>query len=204
MRERPNAHGVPQRGQPSCKRPVAGYLRSATELDDESIRVQLEAVVRYARERNFQLIRIYCDECRSGLRIDDRPGLQQLFRDIKNGAGDFDAVLLFDPSRWGRFVDPHGLVTDEFARRRAGMEIHYCADQLRHDGRPVASIVKAIKRTMAREYDRELVCRERRGIGAVVRRMAAAANECAGTDRAKDSGVRSGAPMPARKEPAPG
>ena len=177
MRERPNAHGVPQRGQPFCKRPVAGYLRSATEPDDESIRVQLEAVVRYARERNFQLIRIYCDECRSGLRIDDRPGLQQLFRDIENGAGDFDAVLLFDPSRWGRFVDPHGLVTDEFARRRAGMEIHYCADQLRHDGRPVASIVKAIKRTMAREYDRELVCRERRGVGAVVRRMAAAANE---------------------------
>ena len=63
---------------------------------------------------------------------------------------------------------------------------------------------EAIKRTMAREYDRELVCRERRGVGAVVRRMAAAANECAGTDRAKDSGVRSGAPMPARKEPAPG
>ena len=118
----------------------------------------------------MHVVRIYRDEGRSGLRIDDRPGLQQLFRDAGNGGGDFDAVLVLDLSRWGRFVDPHAIVADEFARRNADIEIHYCADPFADERSAVSIIVERVKRAMAREYERELSCRKRRGTGAATRR----------------------------------
>ena len=65
--------GAAQTGRLSPARPVAGYLRSATELDGESLRKQLEAVLRYALNRDMQLIRIYYDERGNGLRIDNPP-----------------------------------------------------------------------------------------------------------------------------------
>ena len=54
---------------------------------------------------DMQVIRIYCDECGRGLRGDGRSGLQQMFRDMEDGAGDFDAIGTDAPfgqeqSRW--------------------------------------------------------------------------------------------------------
>ena len=110
------------------RRPVAGYLRSATELRGESLQRQLEAILRYSRDHDMQLIRFYCDECGSGFRIDNRPGLARLFRDVASDVPDFDAILLLDPSRWGRFPSAHDDITGEFARTKATVEIHYCFD----------------------------------------------------------------------------
>ena len=121
----PNLRTAARPGQLAPKRPVAGYLRSATQLEGDTLREQLEAIVRFARDHDMQLIRIYCDECRSGLTVDGRPGIQQMFRDIEIGAGDFDAVLLLDPSRWGRFHTPDQAACLEYACRRARIDVHY-------------------------------------------------------------------------------
>ena len=102
----PNQRTAARPEQLASKRPVAGYLRSATQLEGGTLREQLEAIVRFARDRDMQLIRIYCDECGSGLTTHGRSALQQMLRDLEIGAGDFDAVLLLDPSRWGRFHTP--------------------------------------------------------------------------------------------------
>ena len=161
----PNLKAVTQPGQLSPKRAVAGYLRSATQLEGDSLRKQLEAIIPYARDHDMQLIRVYCDECGSGLRRGGRSGLQQMFRDIESGAGDFDAVLLLDPSRWGRFQDPDQGACLEYACGTAGIEVHYCAEGLFDDQTPISTIVKSIKRTMAREYARELTNPKQRAPG---------------------------------------
>ena len=118
---------------------MAGYLRSATQLEADSLRKQLEAIVRYARDRGMQLIRIYCDECSSGLRIDVPSALRQMLRDIESGAGDFDATLLLDPGRWGRFHTPDQSACLEYACRESGIEVHYCARGLDKDQAPVSA-----------------------------------------------------------------
>ena len=98
---------------------------------------------------------IYCDECGSGLRIDNRPGLAQLIRDVVNGACDFDAILLLDPSRWGRFPSAHDDITGEFARTKATVEIHYCFDPPDDaEEISVSDVAEFLKRTMARYYGR--------------------------------------------------
>ena len=113
----------------SRKRPVAAYLRSATQLEGDQLREQLEAIVPYARDHDMQLIRVYCDECGSGLRNGGRSSLQQMFRDIESGARDFDALLMLDRSRWGRFQNPDRGASLEFDCKKAGIEVHYCAEE---------------------------------------------------------------------------
>lgn len=144
------------------KRPVAAYLRSATELEGESLRKQLEAIVPYARDHGMQLIRVYCDECGSGLRIGGRSGLQQMFCDIESGSRDFDALLMLDPSRWGRFQDPDQGACLEFACRKAAIEVHYCAEEIAADEPPLSRVIEALKRHMADECARERPGEKRR------------------------------------------
>ena len=135
-------------------RPVAGYLRSATELRGESLQRQLEAVLRYARDHDMQLIRFYCDECGSGFRIDNRPGLAQLFRDVASDVPDFDAILLLDPSRWGRFPFAHDVITEELARANSAVEIYYCFDPP-DDAEEISAsdVAEFLKRAMALAHD---------------------------------------------------
>ena len=141
-------------GWRSPDRPVAGYLRSATQLQGDSLQRQLEAVLRYARDHDMQLTRFYCDECGGGLRIDNRPGLAQLFRDLTSDACDFDAVLLLDPSRWGRFPFAHDVITGEFARANSAVEIHYCFDPP-DDAEEISAsdVAEFLKRAMALAHD---------------------------------------------------
>ena len=196
------SNGVAQPGQLSPKRPVAGYLRSATQLEGESLRKQLEAIVRYARDHDMQLIRVYCDECGSGLRRDGRSGLQQMFRDIESGAGDFDAVLLLDPSRWSRFQEPDQSACLEYACGTAGIEVHYCAEGLFDDQTPISTIVKSIKRAMAREYARELTNPKQRRAGLLERRIAAGEDGNAASNSAGQNGVSDDAAGAADPRPA--
>ena len=200
MTDRSNSNDVAQPGLLSPKRRVVGYVRSATTPNEESIQNQIDAIGSYSDKHGMQVVRIYRDEGRSGLRIDDRPGLQQMFRDVENGAADFDAVLVLDSTRWGRFPDAHWIVADEFARRNAGFEIHYCADRFAYDESPVSSIVNSVKRAKAREYGLELTCRKRYRADAAERRIGA--DESAYSGPVRESGVRSDAPLSAKKRAA--
>src|SRR5262249_29482787 len=44
----------------------------------------------------------------------------------------------------------------EYLCKRAGIEVHYCAEQFENDGGPTSTIIKSVKRAMAGEYSREL------------------------------------------------
>lgn len=160
-------------GRLAWKRPVAGYLRSATQLEGDTLREQLEAIVRFARDHDMQLIRIYCDECGSGMTTDGRSALQQMLRDIEIGTGDFDAVLLLDPSRWGRFHTPDQAACLEFACRRARIDVHYCAEGFDEDEPPLSGISKPLKRHIANECGRESAARKHHASGAATRDAAA-------------------------------
>ena len=157
----PDLKTVPPQGEPSRERPVAAYLRSATQLEGDALRKQLEAIVPYARDHGMQLIRVYCDECGSGLRNGGPSGLQQMFRDIESGTRDFDVLLMLDPSRWGRFQNPDQGASLEFECRNAGIEVHYCAEAPPDGEIDLSSATKMLKHVMANEYLRELAARQR-------------------------------------------
>ena len=153
-------------GSPSRKRPAAAYLRSATQLEGDALRKQLEAIVPYARDHGMRLIRVYCDECGSGLRNGGPSALRQMFRDIESEARDFDALLMLDPSRWGRFQNPDQGAHLEFVCRKAGIEVHYCAETSAYGEIDLSAAAKMLKPATAIEYVRGLAARQRHTAGA--------------------------------------
>lgn len=135
---------------------AAEYVRMSTEHQQYSTQNQFDKIRDYARTREFQIVRTYADEGKSGLRLDGRLALQKLLEDVQSGNADFRIILVYDISRWGRFQDADESAYYEYICRRSGIQIAYCAEQFENDGSPVSTIVKGVKRAMAGEYSREL------------------------------------------------
>ena len=138
---------------------AAQYVRMSTEHQQYSTENQGDKIREYAARRNIEIVRTYADEGKSGLRINGRQALQQLIADVQSGKADFQIILVYDVSRWGRFQDADESAYYEYICRRAGIQVAYCAEQFENDGSPVSTIVKGVKRAMAGEYSREGVRR---------------------------------------------
>ena len=108
---------------------AAEYVRMSTEHQKYSTENQADAIRQYARVRGFEIVRTYGDEGKSGLRLDGRHALKQLIDDVQMGKTDFAAILVYDVSRWGRFQDADESAYYEYICRRAGISVHYCAEQ---------------------------------------------------------------------------
>jgi DNA invertase Pin-like site-specific DNA recombinase len=84
---------------------AAQYVRMSTDHQKYSILNQVDAIAVYAAAHDLAVIRTYADEGRSGLTFDGRDALKSLIHDVKSGAADFEFILVYDVSRWGRFQD---------------------------------------------------------------------------------------------------
>jgi DNA invertase Pin-like site-specific DNA recombinase len=135
---------------------AAQYVRKSTDHQKYSIENQSDANAAYAARRRMTIVRTYSDAGISGVIFDKRDALQQLINDVHTGTADFEVILVYDVSRWGRAQDPDEAAYYEFLCKRAGIAVHYCAEQFENDGSLVSSIVKNLKRAMAGEYSREL------------------------------------------------
>src|SRR3984893_6734797 len=114
--------------------PAAAYVRMSTDHQKYSTENQLETIRRYAEQRGFEIVRIFEDSGRSGLRIDGRDGLQLLMREVQSGIANFQEILVYDVSRWGRFQDADEGAYYEHLCSRAGIPVHYCGEQFDNDG----------------------------------------------------------------------
>ena len=128
----------------------------STEHQRYSADNQSEAIHQYADRRGYEIVRRYADEGKSGLNIAGRKALQKLLADIEAGTADFEILIVYDVSRWGRFQDVDEAASYELRCRQAGVAVHYCAEQFENDGSISSSIIKTVKRAMAGEYSREL------------------------------------------------
>ena len=135
---------------------AAQYVRMSTDYQRYSPENQAAVIATYATLKQLSIVRTYRDEGISGLRLKNRAGLNELLDDVESGRADFDHILVYDVSRWGRFQDIDESAHYEFICRQAGIKVHYCAEQFDNDGSMLSSIVKNLKRVMAAEYSREL------------------------------------------------
>jgi DNA invertase Pin-like site-specific DNA recombinase len=135
---------------------AAEYIRMSTEHQQYSTENQGDAIREYAARRGMVIVRTYADEGKSGLSIEGRDALQRLIDDVQKGNVDFQTIVVYDVSRWGRFQDADESAYYEYICKRAGIDVQYCAEQFENDGSPVSTIVKGVKRAMAGEYSREL------------------------------------------------
>lgn len=135
---------------------AAVYVRMSTEHQQYSTSNQMDVIREFAKRRGLNIVKEYSDEGKSGLNIQGRDSLAQMIEDVEEGRAEFSSILVYDVSRWGRFQDADESAAYEYSCRRAGVAVHYCAEQFENDGSPVSTIVKGVKRAMAGEYSREL------------------------------------------------
>jgi DNA invertase Pin-like site-specific DNA recombinase len=135
---------------------AAQYLRMSTEHQQYSLDNQSDAIRRYAEEHGFMVVKTYADAGKSGLKLRNRIALTQLLQDVVGGTREYGAILVYDVSRWGRFQDADEAAHYEFLCKQAGIPVHYCAEQFANDGTISSTLLKALKRSMAAEFSREL------------------------------------------------
>lgn len=154
--ERPNGTGQEALSAKPAPVPVAEYVRVSKVIQEYSIEHQQRVIRDFAQRRGMTIVHTYADAGKSGLHIRGRDGLRQLIHDVQSGRPNFQAVLVYDVSRWGRFQDTDESAYYEYLCRRARIAVHYCAEEFENDGSPVSTIIKIVKRAMAGEYSREL------------------------------------------------
>ena len=135
---------------------AAMYVRMSTEHQQYSIVNQADAIERYAAEHRLTIVKRFEDSGKSGLTLAGRPALRQLLLEVISMKADFDHVLVYDVSRWGRFQDADESAYYEYTCKKANISLHYCVEQFLNDGSAYSALIKALKRTMAGEYSREL------------------------------------------------
>jgi predicted site-specific integrase-resolvase len=135
---------------------AAQYVRMSTDYQRYSIENQAAVIAAYAQAHGLAIVRTYRDDGESGLQIKNRAGLTKLIEDVGRDRADFQHLLVYDVSRWGRFQDTDESAYYEFICKQAGIKVSYCAEQFENDGSLISSIVKNLKRVMAAEYSREL------------------------------------------------
>ncbi|WP_316161001.1 recombinase family protein [Bradyrhizobium sp. SZCCHNRI20481] len=135
---------------------AAQYVRMSTDYQRYSIQNQAAVIAAYAHAHGLSIVKTYADHGESGLKIKNRPGLAKLIEDVSNRRADFDHILVYDISRWGRFQDIDEAAHYEFICKQVGIRVSYCAEQFDNDGSMLSNIVKNLKRVMAAEYSREL------------------------------------------------
>jgi DNA invertase Pin-like site-specific DNA recombinase len=128
----------------------------STDHQKYSTENQLDTIRRYAEQRGYTVARVFEDSGRSGLRMDGREGLKSLMLEVQSGTAEFQAILVYDVSRWGRFQDADEGAYHEHICSRAGIRVHYCGEQFDNDGSIGSILLKNVKRVMAGEYSREL------------------------------------------------
>jgi DNA invertase Pin-like site-specific DNA recombinase len=136
----------------------------STDMQQYSIENQAAAIRQYAASHGLTVVQSYQDAGRSGLKLKGRPALKQLILDVVEGRANFETVLIYDVSRWGRFQDNDESAHYEFLCRQAGVTVEYCAEQFSNDGSVASTVLKNMKRAMAAEYSRELSVKVHAGI----------------------------------------
>jgi len=135
---------------------AAQYVRMSTEHQQYSTDNQSDMIHEFASKHGMEIVRTYADEGKSGLNLDGRLALQQMLNDVTSGSADFEAILVYDISRWGRFQDADESAYYEYVCKQHKIRVEYCAEMFTNDGSTSSVIIKNVKRAMAGEYSREL------------------------------------------------
>src|SRR5436190_19657086 len=114
--------------EPQTTMRAAQYLRMSVAHQKVPTAYQADEIAKYAKEHGFSIVRTYQDDGKSGLQLKGMPALSQLIADVKNGNCDFETVLVYDVSRWGRFQDIDASAYYEFICKAAGITGRYCTE----------------------------------------------------------------------------
>lgn len=137
-------------------RRAAQYIRVSSDQQQHSLPAQSAQIAAFAMTHGYEIVQAYEDRGHSGLHLKGRAALQSLLVDVLSEGRGFDAVLVQDVSRWGRFQDSDEAAHYEYLCRAAGVEVRYCDEPFDGMAGRSGDLIKAVRRLMAADFSREL------------------------------------------------
>lgn len=125
---------------------VVIYARTNRPDSVLSIQDQCESVREYAALHDMKVVRVYEDAAKSGASLEGRDAMKRLLAEATSPDRDFDVILVYDWSRWGRFLDAGTYY--EHLCRRAGVELRACNEPPADDSHPAYPITQQIRRAI--------------------------------------------------------
>lgn len=144
--------------QAQVKKAIAYYRHSAEDKQENSVPIQRNHAQKFAKQYGIEIIHEEADEGKSGL-LSSRPGFEKLFNEwvLNPNAPDFDYVLVYDVSRWGRFQDQDEAAYYEFRCKQNGKRVIYISRGFpKEEQKLISHLQTSIERYMAAEYSRQL------------------------------------------------
>jgi len=142
----------------SQKRAIAYYRHSAEDKQENSVAIQRDHAQKFARENNIEIIHEEADEGKSGLSA-DRAGFQKILMNwvLNDAAPDFEYILVYDVSRWGRFQNPDEAAMYQYQCTKRGKKLIFVDKGMpREDQALINHLQTSIERYMAADYSRQL------------------------------------------------
>jgi DNA invertase Pin-like site-specific DNA recombinase len=140
---------------------AVGYLRKSSEEDSrqvESFAGQEREITKFAEANGYAIVKWY-REAYTGTEVKRRKVFTEMVADAKTQNVNFNYILCYDISRFGRLDnDEAGYYRHEF--RKHGVEVVYVSENLQGDD--TDDLIVSTKQWLAREYSRkigEYVCR---------------------------------------------
>ncbi len=127
---------------------VVIYARTNRPDSVLSIQDQCESVREYAVRHDMEVVRVYEDAGKSGASLEGRDAMKRLLAEATSPDRDFDVILVYNWSRWGRFLDAAGTYYEHLCRR-AGVELRACNEPPADDGHPACRMAQQIRRAVA-------------------------------------------------------
>jgi DNA invertase Pin-like site-specific DNA recombinase len=121
----------------------------STPQQPNSLAQQAAVIGAFAQHRRYEIDRSYEDAALRGVGARKRPVFQELLATVLRGRADFEAILVYDVSRWGRFQDPDEAAHYEVVCGQEGVRIEYCAEAFGQGADAPDVLMKALKRAMA-------------------------------------------------------
>ena len=132
-----------------------GYVRCSTEKQDESIDQQKQAVLDWANENAFKIVEWFEDEGKSGTSFDRRPAFMRMARIVETNPN-FNYVLVYDESRWGRAANPRESNYWKIHFERFGVRVIVINSSSSNQNTISDYVVEVVESAEASEYSKKL------------------------------------------------
>jgi len=137
-------------------RAVAYYRHSAEIGQENSVEIQQDNIVAFARKHELEIIHEFADRGKSGLNVEGRPAFTEMMEWVRT-RDDFELVLVLDVSRWGRFQDTDLSAHYESLCTQHHKQVVYTNIGFSHDeDRLINTLRKNIDRYQSAEMVRKL------------------------------------------------
>ncbi|MBI3787751.1 MAG: recombinase family protein [Ignavibacteriales bacterium] len=134
---------------------AVGYVRCSTDMQEESIEQQRKSIEAWAQANHYKVINWYADEGKSGTSFNRRPAFMQMSKKVEGGAN-FEYILVYDESRWGRAGNPRENTYWKFHFERYGVKVRVINSQSKNENDIGSYVVEVVESAEASEYSKKL------------------------------------------------